>query len=290
MPNNDFENIKILDNFYQTSSFYPMPVVLIGTTAETGQTNLGPYSLCFPYRIAGQGRYAMKLNARADSNTAVNIMRTGVCSINFIEDDKKYMKNCVLLGFPGDTTEEKMAKSIFTLIPSTRTADEKEDGIKYPEIVEEAVQIYECSVDPEKGFWVDEQTQECHMVLRIDKIVLKKKWKQALLDGKGFPKLPIDYGYRDNTKFWLTKHSKPYAIGLPESKGVDVGTVRYAADRCDPDVKWLDESCEKLVKVPRIFLGRVVKQITERAKEEGLTEVTPEFMDKIRDKRAAEKE
>ena len=117
MPNNDFENIKILDNFYQTSSFFPMPVVLIGSVAETGQTNLGPYSLIFPYRIAGQGRHAMKLNARVDSNTAVNIMRTGVCSLNFIEDDKKFMKNCVLLGFPGDTTEEKMAKSIFTLVP-----------------------------------------------------------------------------------------------------------------------------------------------------------------------------
>ncbi|MHA1367197.1 MAG: hypothetical protein ACTSP5_12415, partial [Candidatus Heimdallarchaeota archaeon] len=71
---------------------------------------------------------------------------------------------------------------------------------------------------------------------------------------------------------------------------VDVSTVRYAADRCDPDVKWTDEACAKIVKVPRIFLGRVVKQITERAKEDGLTEITPEYMDKIRDKRAAEKE
>ncbi|MHA1125062.1 MAG: hypothetical protein ACTSO7_12440 [Candidatus Heimdallarchaeota archaeon] len=266
-----------------------MPVVLIGTVAETGQTNLGPYSLCFPFRIAGQGRYAMKLNARSDSNTAMNIVRTGVCSINFITDDKKYMENCVLLGFPGDTTEEKMEKSKFTLLPSSREEEEREDGVQYPEIVDEAVQVFECSLDPEIPYWIDEVTTECHMILRVDKIVLKSKWKKALLEGKGFPALPIDYGYRDNTNFWLTKHSKPYSIGIPESKGVDVSTVRYAADRCDPDVKWTDEACAKIVKVPRIFLGRVVKQITERAKEEGLTEITPEYMDKIRDKRAAEK-
>ena len=39
----DFEDVRILDNFYQTSSFFPMPVVLVGTLAENGQTNLGPY-------------------------------------------------------------------------------------------------------------------------------------------------------------------------------------------------------------------------------------------------------
>jgi flavin reductase (DIM6/NTAB) family NADH-FMN oxidoreductase RutF len=290
MPDNDFENIKILDNFYQTSSFFPMPVVLVGTVSESGQTNLGPYSLCFPFRIAGKGRYAMKLNARMDSNTAMNIKRTGVCSINFIPDDKKYMKNCVLLGFPGDTTEEKMAKSMFTLLPSTRTEEEREDGIQYPEIVNEAIQVFECSLDPEMPMWIDEETTECHMILRVDKIVMKKKWKKALFEGKGFPPLPIDYGFRNNVNFWLTKHSKPYSIGLPESKGVELSSVRYAADRCDPDIKWTDEACAKIVKVPRIFLGRVVQQITESAKEEGLTEVTPEFMDRIRDKRAAEKE
>ena len=52
--NNEFVDVRILDNFYQTSSFFPMPVVLVSTVAETGQTNLGPYSLCFPYIIAGE--------------------------------------------------------------------------------------------------------------------------------------------------------------------------------------------------------------------------------------------
>ena len=40
---NDFEDVRMLDNFYQTSSFFPMPVVLVSTLSEEGQTNLGPY-------------------------------------------------------------------------------------------------------------------------------------------------------------------------------------------------------------------------------------------------------
>ena len=38
-----------------------MPVVLIGTINEDGITNLGPYSLCFPYYVAGKDYYAMLL-------------------------------------------------------------------------------------------------------------------------------------------------------------------------------------------------------------------------------------
>lgn len=49
----EFTEVRILDNFYQTSSFFPMPVVLVSTVAESGQTNLGPYSLCFPHIITG---------------------------------------------------------------------------------------------------------------------------------------------------------------------------------------------------------------------------------------------
>ncbi len=54
-----FKNLRIVDNFYQTSSFFPMPTVLIGTLTEDGKTNLGPYSLVQPYYIAGKDYYAM---------------------------------------------------------------------------------------------------------------------------------------------------------------------------------------------------------------------------------------
>ena len=39
----DFRNVRILDNFYLTSSFFPMPVVFVCTIAETSQMNLRPY-------------------------------------------------------------------------------------------------------------------------------------------------------------------------------------------------------------------------------------------------------
>ena len=41
---NGFKNIRMVDNFYQTSSFFPMPTTLIATLDEKGQTNLGAYS------------------------------------------------------------------------------------------------------------------------------------------------------------------------------------------------------------------------------------------------------
>ena len=37
-----FKDLRIVDNFYQTSSFFPMPTVLGGTIAENGKTNLSP--------------------------------------------------------------------------------------------------------------------------------------------------------------------------------------------------------------------------------------------------------
>ena len=42
-----------------------MPVVLVSTLSDEGQTNLGSYSLCFPHLIAG--KYAMMLICREDS-------------------------------------------------------------------------------------------------------------------------------------------------------------------------------------------------------------------------------
>lgn len=73
---NGFKNIRIVDNFYQTSSFFPMPTTLISTLDSNKKTNLGAYSLCFPYYIAGKDYYAMILCCRNSSNTCKNILRT----------------------------------------------------------------------------------------------------------------------------------------------------------------------------------------------------------------------
>ena len=135
-----FKDLRIVDNFYQTSAFFPMPTILVGTVSENGMTNLGAYSLCFPYYIAGKDYYAMILECRNSSNTAQNILRGSKISLNFITDDKKYFREAVRLGFPGDTTAEKMKNCIFTL-------EKGEAGGERPKIIKEAYQVFECTWD-----------------------------------------------------------------------------------------------------------------------------------------------
>jgi len=277
-----FSPVSILDNFYQASSFFPMPVVLVSTVAETGQVNLGPYSLCFPHVVTGKGRHAMMLVVRSDSNTSVNIMRTGLCSINFISDKKKFMKNCVMLGYPGETTEEKMKNSIFTLIPSNLGP---RGNACRPDLVREAVQVFECSWDDSYPLTDTEGAIEYHFLLRLDRILLTSKLGKCLQKGRGFPRLPVDYGFRDNNQFWFASHSAPYRVPIPSSKETTILAVQYACTHYDPDVVWQDDACLKIVKVPKIFLKKVIAGVVDEAKKEGITQITPEFLDKVRNKR-----
>lgn len=83
-----FKDLRAVDNFYQTSAYFPMPTIEVGTVSENGKTNLGSYSLCFPYYIAGKDYYAMILECRNSSNTAQNILRGSKISLNFITDDR----------------------------------------------------------------------------------------------------------------------------------------------------------------------------------------------------------
>ena len=59
-----FKDLRIVDNFYQTSAFYPMPTVCITTINPDGSPNVGSYSLIAPYYVAGRDYYAMLLNCR----------------------------------------------------------------------------------------------------------------------------------------------------------------------------------------------------------------------------------
>jgi len=219
----------------------------------------------------------------------MNIKRTSVATINFIELDKKMLKNCVMIGFPGESTETKMKNSMFTLMPSQRTSEERVPGIQYPDIVAEAFQVFECTWDSTFDTFEDEETLEMHFVLRIDKILLKPRWHKALLKGKGFPTIPVDFGFRNNANFWIARNSKPWAEPIPKNKEMDVNSVLYAAKRIDPDIIWEQEACRKLVKVPRAFLGKVMRSCIDAAKQQGLVTITPEFLDSLRDKRSREK-
>jgi hypothetical protein len=305
---NSFEEIRIVDNFYQTSSFFPMPTVLVGTIdQEIGLTNIGSYSLCFPYYIAGKDSYTMLLECRNSSNTAINILRNGKCSLNFITDSKKYLKECVRLGFPGETTKEKMADCIFTLIDGQMQKEAPD--IKHPKIVGEAFQVFECTwlkemdnaqndvpleeySPPYHNFNGITSQNGAHFILRIDKILLKLKYKKSIIDGvqaKRFPSVPVDYGYRDNTRFWFMNFKKPFSVKIPERKGMELSTVIYAASRIDPDIKFTDEACKMLIKVPRVFLNLILKNCVSWAKENDYSLITEKEMQIINDKRSKEK-
>jgi hypothetical protein len=78
--------------------------------------------------------------------------------------------------------------------------------------------------------------------------------------------MPIDFGYRDSKFFWYTKGSKVIKMPIPEKKGMELSSVRYAADRIDPNIYFTDEACQKLIRIPRIFLKSALLGIVEQAK------------------------
>lgn len=298
-----FKDLRIVDNFYQTSAFFPMPTILVGTVSESGATNLGSYSLCFPYYIAGKDRYAMLLECRNSSNTAQNILRGSKVSLNFIPDDRKYFREAVRLGFPGDTTEEKMKDCIFTL------ENGQAEGER-PLVVKEAFQVFECSWNsalenayediagclegyepPYRNFNGITSKFGAHFILSIDKILMKEKYYDSIVNGvsaKNFPDVPVDYGYRDSVNFWCSAFRKPFPEKI-QAKDGDVSSVMYAAKRIDPDVTFTDAACARLTKIPRIFLKAALTQMVKIAKDEGISVIDEAALDIINDKRRHEK-
>ena len=306
-----FQELRIVDNFYQTSLFFPMPAVLVSTLTEEGKTTCGPYSLLAPFYVAGKEYYAFMLECRNSSNTAQNLIRYKKCVINFLPDDRKSFKEMVRLGWPGDTPEEKMKDFRFHLEDGLRKAEDPK-GV-YPQVIREAVQAVECTwVDTLDGAQDDRPLKAgadhyeldryhdfngitspygAHFVLRIDKILMKERYRNAIVNGvraKDFPPLPVDYGYRDSKNFWYHKHRWMLPELLPQRK-TTVASVRYAADRLQTDVQFTDAALEKLVKVPRIFLPTALKGCVSWAEENGVKVIDVAEMEIINDKRSKEK-
>ena len=303
-----FENLRIVDNFYQTSLFFPMPTVLISTLCEDGSTNLGPYSLVQPYYVAGKDYYAMLLCCRNSSNTAQNILRNGKCALNFINDDPKMFKEAVKLSWPGDKPSEKMPKCNFKLEKSMIEEENAEDV--RPMVMSDAIQVIECSwvreldgadkdlpgelngyEGPYHDFNGITSKFGAHFILKIDKILMKKKYSDAIINGvraKDFPGLPVDYGYRDSKNFWFHRKTRMRAE-LLQVRQASLESVRYAADRVDDKIKFTDEALKTILGVPRVFLPLVLKGCVSWAKENGVELVTEEHMKIINDKRAKEK-
>ena len=303
-----FRDLRIVDNFYQTSAFFPMPTVLVSTLSETGQTSLGSYSLCFPYYIAGKDYYAMLLECRNSSNTAQNILRSGTCALNFIEDSRANFKEAVRLGFPGETCEEKMNGCRFSLEKGQAGGEATR-----PLVVKEAYQVFECTWQselenafedsakvgqlegvepPYRDFNGITSKYGVHFILKIDKILMKDRFCNAIIGGVkagSFPRVPVDYGYRDNTHFWYTRFTRPIAERIAAGKEADLSTVIYAASRMDTEVKFTDDACKTLVKVPRVFLKAALQGCVDWAKANGVTLIEESHMAIIRDKRSKEK-
>ena len=306
-----FKDLRIVDNFYQTSAFFPMPTVCISTINDDGNLNIGSYSLCFPYYIAGKEYYAMLLECRNTSNTCHNLLKRGKCAINFIPDDRKYFKEAVRFGFPGPS-EEKMGENLFTMEPGQADPADPER----PPVIAEAWQVFECTWDssledggkyraediddghpgPYNDFNGITSLYGAHFILKIDKILMKEKYYDAIVNGvdkNSFPPVPVDYGYRDSTNFWYTRFprfGKPVSEPIPAPKEVDIASIRYAADRCDDVIRFTDEALMNFVKVPRPFLKTVLNGCIKWAKENDVTLITDEHVQIINDKRRQEKE
>ena len=305
---NDFKEMRILDNFYQSSSFYPMPLTLIGTLNEDGtKTSFGAYSLVFPYYIAGKDYYAMLLECRNSSNTAKGILRHGKCTINFMPFSKKNFSEHVKLGFPGDTPEEKI-KALTRFTPIDSKSKEENPDLNCPKILEEALQVFECSWVKELDNAENDKVEEeyngpyhnfngitskfgAHFILKIDHILLKEKYYDAIVNGvtkNNFCPVPTNFGYRDSKNFWCSSFNTPIPVGIPDRE-VDLSSVKYALDRIDTDVKFTDDALEMIVKVPRPFLKLVLQACIKWADENGVKEITKKEMEIINDKRNKEK-
>ena len=232
-----FQELRIVDNFYQTSLFYPMPAVLVSTLTDEGKTTCGPYSLLSPFYVAGKPFYAFMLECRNSSNTAQNLIKHKRCVINFLPDDRKTFKEMVRLGWPGDTPAEKMKDFRFHLEDGLRKAEDPEGT--YPQVITEAVQAVECTwVDTLDNAQDDTPIPEgmdhydlpkhhdfngittpygAHFVLKIDKILMKE---QSTGSSPG----------TSPTSLWTT------AIGTPKTSGTTstVGSCRSCCPSARP--------------------------------------------------------
>ena len=295
-----FKEVKIVDNFYQNSLFFPMPTVAVSTLAEDGSTTIGAYSLVFPYYIAGRDCYAMILECRNSSNTAQDLLRTGKCALNFIQDDKKSFKELVRLGFPGKTPAEKMKDCKFELVKGAAEGER-------PLILKDAYQVIECTWEEslENGFESKAHLGElegveppyknfngitskfgCHFILKMDKVLMMDKYADNLKAGlkrNSFPIVPVDYGYHDSKNFWYMRFGglKPTAEPIAASNNGSVETVMYCAERLDTKVKFTKEACEMYTKIPRPFMKAALAQIAEIAEANGIMVIDKEAAIKI---------
>jgi flavin reductase (DIM6/NTAB) family NADH-FMN oxidoreductase RutF len=282
-----FVNVPVRDNFYQSSSFFPMPFALITTINERGTTSIGPHSLVFPFDISES--HSMMLVSRASSNTATNLRRVGKCALNFVEFNRDWLKLIVDLGYPGQTPEEKMKDMPFKLVPTKTKAFA--DDPDYPLIMQDAFQVYECVMDGTFEYHPSRQAAapliENFFALRVENVLLKETFKQKLDNRREFPDMPLSYGFRGGDEFWFAQHSQPFFFPVPRNKGQAHGKIFYMANKINPEVRFTEDACKQLVNVPTVFLDTVLKGLTEEANKQGVKMIDVDFVKAVEAQRNA---
>jgi len=282
-----FVDVPVRDNFYQSSSFFPMPFAMITTINERGTTSIGPHSLVFPFDISES--HSMMLVSRASSNTATNLRRTGKCALNFIEFNRGWLKHVVDLGYPGQTPEEKMKGVPFELMRSP-TPDFRADD-DFPLIMADAFQVYECVLDGKFEYRPHREAAaplvENFFALRVEKVLLKESFQVKLDTRREFPDMPLSYGFRGGEEFWFAKHNQPFFIPVPRDKGADHSRIYYAANKVDPEVRFTEEACMLLTGIPQVFLEVVLKGIVDAAKAQDVSMIDADFVKSVENQRQA---
>jgi flavin reductase (DIM6/NTAB) family NADH-FMN oxidoreductase RutF len=273
------------DNWYQASSYYVSSFALITTVNEAGVTSIGPYQLSFPFEVIE--RRSWMVVSRPRSNTDRNVRRTKKCAMHFIEYDKERIETVLKFGYPGQEPEEKMAYNVFDLVDSPTPGRESNDI--YPKIIKDAYQVYECTLDVER---MEENpilrdSVSSHLLLNIDNILLKKKWKDNLQGGgETMPDSALTYGFRGASKFWFGERNEPYWLPIPDL-GPKHEVVLYEANRLDDEVRFTEEACKQLTGIPKAFLTQALQGIIGEAKKAGVMEVDLAFVKKLNEEREA---
>jgi flavin reductase (DIM6/NTAB) family NADH-FMN oxidoreductase RutF len=271
-----FVSSPMRDNWYQRSSYLGSTFALITTVDEEGITNVGPYQLSFPFEV-NTGRSWMVIS-RSTSNTARNVKRTLKCALNFIEYDKDHIETVLKLGYPGQTAAEKMVYNTFNLIDSPTAGRAASDV--YPQILAEAYQVYECTLDVER---INENpilrdSPSAHLLLNIDNILIKEEWMEHL-DGSGdkMPNIAMTYGFRGGNTFWFGQPQPAYKLPIPDM-GANHELVHYEANRLDDEVRFTMDACRQLTGIPNNFVRTVLTGIVKQAKERGISNVDEAFI------------
>jgi len=283
-----FKRLHPKDNFYQSTSFFPMPFALITTVNEAGMTSIGPHSLCFPFDLIEEP--SMMLVTRAGSNTSQNLKTGSKAALHFVEFKKDWLKPIVDLGYPGIEPEEKMKDIPFEMVPTTTEAYANDP--KFPLLINDAFQVYECEYNGEFQWHPHRETAEIaaesFCCLSVKNILLKESFEKRLVKQKEFPSMPISYGFRHNEtarRFFFSSHNKPFPVTLPNPPGLEHNAIYYKANKLDPEVRFSEDACKLLVDVPKAFLTVALKGVIKEAKSQDVGMVDEDFMKAFNEKR-----